>query len=325
MSPVVEAITSYVYRVVMPVPLPLRFVNCYLIDTGSSWTIIDTGIHTALGEATWLQAWDELGIQAQQIDAIYVTHYHPDHYGMAGWLQALSGARVWMTPIEKATVERTWEVDPLQVATRNVHFWTQHGMPETVCAALQALFTSTIDQVQPLAKITALDVTQPLQLGNRVWQPYVLPGHADGQLGLYQPDDQVFLVADHVLPRITPNISLWPESRQDPLTAYLASFAGLPDCVQHVLPGHGTPFTDLQTRCLEIIDHHDQRLLAIEQATEQAKSAWEIGTLIFPMHQLSTHQVRFAMAETLAHLIYLVDNKRVNQTEQAAHILFSRV
>ncbi len=44
----------------------------------------------------------------------------------------------------------------------------------------------------------------------------------------------------------------------------------------------------------------------MEQATGGGATAFSICTAVFPITALSPHQMRFAMAETLAHLEYLV-------------------
>ena len=88
-------IAEGIFQVQLPLPFPLRIVNCYVLPDGEGWTIIDAGINYPEGRAAWQVALDELGIAPKSIRQIILTHAHPDHYGMAGWLAEQSGAPVW--------------------------------------------------------------------------------------------------------------------------------------------------------------------------------------------------------------------------------------
>jgi len=99
-------ITDDIYQVRLPLPYALNHVNCYLLRGDDGWTIIDTGLNTSQGRAGWQAAFDTLGIGPDDIDQIILTHVHPDHYGMAGWLQEWCGATVWLSPREAELAEQ---------------------------------------------------------------------------------------------------------------------------------------------------------------------------------------------------------------------------
>ncbi len=322
-SVIVEEISPWVYRVPIPVPLPLRYINCYLIRGERGWAVVDTGMHDAHTEAAWEAVFAQLGLVPQQIETILITHYHPDHYGMAGWMQQRTGAPVLMAPIEAEIVRRTWESDQRETSGRNRSFFARHGMPAEVCDAIVAMMLDAATQILPRPTLTLIDINEPLQLGDIAWQVLSLPGHSDGQTCLYDSQSELLLIADHVLPKITPNISLWPEARPDPLSAYLASFSALVDLpVRLALPGHGRPFGGLAERCREIAAHHDERLEQMAQAAGSGQSAWEISAVVFPLSELSAHQIRFAVAETLAHLVFLEQAGRVVRDERRGQTIF---
>lgn len=319
---VIEEVAQGVYRVPIPVPIPLRYVNCYLLRGRDGWALIDTGMHDPAAEAAWHHTFETLKISFSEITTILVTHYHPDHYGMAGWLQERTGAPVLMGEIERAAVQRIWHGDHRELAI-NEQFFIRYGLPSAEVAALRALSLHTVTQVVPHPSLTTLDASQPLQLGDRTWEVQILPGHSDGQVCLYDRADQLMLIADHVLPTITPNISLWPESRPDPLEAYLETLPRLRAmAVRLALPGHKHPFTNWVQRIDEISEHHDQRLGLIEHAAQTSRTAWEICCTIFPVEALSPHQLRFAMAETLAHVVLLERQGRIERQERQGIVFF---
>ncbi len=316
-------IAPWLYRVKIPVPLPLKFVNCYLVRGASGWAVVDTGMRYEPAAATWEQALAELGLAWSRISTILVTHYHPDHYGAAGWMQALAGAPVLMGPASIAAVAKIWEVTPDAAAAATSGLFSRHGMPAAMLAQINDLIHLQLEQTLPHPELTALDPAVPLRLGDHAWQVIDAPGHADGQICLYEASAQILLAADQVLPKITPNVSVWPESAPNPLRAYLASLpqiAELPAVL--VLPGHREPFSNLRERCLEIIQHHAERLAFMQRLAGAGRSAYAISTEAFALAELTPHQVRFAMAETLAHLVYLESEGRMRSVEQNGTTLF---
>ena len=69
----------------LPLPYRLDHVNIYLIEDEDGWRVLDTG----LGTDACRQGWEALlagPLQGQRLTGMVVTHYHPDHVGLAGWL-----------------------------------------------------------------------------------------------------------------------------------------------------------------------------------------------------------------------------------------------
>src|SRR5262249_40248146 len=80
-------------------PFPLNHVNVYLIDDGSSWNIVDTGLANQAAQQTWERL---LGgsMAGRPIAKVIVTHHHPDHVGLASWLADKHEAEVVMSGTE---------------------------------------------------------------------------------------------------------------------------------------------------------------------------------------------------------------------------------
>jgi glyoxylase-like metal-dependent hydrolase (beta-lactamase superfamily II) len=304
-----------IIQVRVPLPFQLNIVNCYLVQGAGSWALIDTGINWPPARAAWRQALEQAGLRFQDISAIYVTHYHPDHLGLAGWWQERSGAPVYMTPREAQTAHAVWQ-HPDAADAASYALFRQHGVPDDVAAQALEGTRPTYGMVQPLPDIGVLDIEtgSTLRIADRAMRALVLPGHADAQLCLYDVVTHTFFAVDHVLAAITPNISVLPGTCPDPLGRYLASFATLEALdVATVLPGHGTSFTDLLKRLAELRVHHDQRLNVITAAIGDGATAYKVSTRVFAAQKLSPYQLQFALGETLAHLEYLVVQDRVER------------
>ena len=146
-------------------------------------------------------------------------------------------------------------------------------------------------------------------IGGRVFDILTGGGHAPDQAMLLCRAEGIFLAADQILARISPNIGVWPtDPLADPLGAYLRSLkalrAGIPDDVL-ALPAHNLPFYGLHSRIGALETHHDARCNDILQACKRPMTTAEVLPILFP-RLLDAHQIGFAFGEVLAHINYLV-------------------
>jgi glyoxylase-like metal-dependent hydrolase (beta-lactamase superfamily II) len=141
---------------------------------------------------------------------------------------------------------------------------------------------------------------------------------------LYRPEEKLFLAADQVIARISPNVSVHPmEPHLDALGIYLTSLRAIrtsvaPDVL--VLPGHGLPFHGLHDRVEELIDHHAQRCGEIAIACRQTPlSVAEIVPHLFT-RPLDAHQTGFAFGEVLAHVNHMLGRAELRLETDAAGV-----
>ena len=302
-----------IFQVQLPLPFPLRIVNCYVLRDGDGWTIIDTGINYPAGRAAWQVALAKLEIAPKMIRRIILTHAHPDHYGMAGWLAEQSGASVQLAPLEQAFARTAWHAGAANEQAI-VDFFQARGMPAELAERIRYSMAETRAMTAPWPATSTIEPGEALRIGGRSFQVIATPGHSDQHLVFYCAEDRLLLCGDAVLIKITPNISLWPHGRPDPLADFLQSLDRLAALhVDLALPGHGPLIHAFGQRLAELRAHHHERLELMEQATGDGATAFTICTTVFPTTALSPHQLRFAMAETLAHLEYLVGVGRLER------------
>lgn len=318
MRELISACTDRIWQARIPLPFPLRWVNAYLVKDDKGWTVIDPGLHTEDAVAVWQQVLATLEISLSDIRQIILTHHHPDHFGLAGWMQARSGAPVRMSAAGAEQTRKLWGLGQPASDLILEQFRT-HGMEESILTQMAQHMRDFVSMVSPFPeRIELIEEGDTLHFGGASWELIHTPGHAYGHLCLYDRSSQTIICGDHVLPQITPNVSLLPGIDDDPLQSFLASLHSLESLpVALALPGHREPFRTFHERVLTLQQHHAERLEHIRGLLREPLTAYELCRRLFG-ESLSVHQLRFAMAETLAHVAYLEQRGELRLEEQPA-------
>ncbi|MFZ5631487.1 MAG: MBL fold metallo-hydrolase [Bacillota bacterium] len=299
-----EIIPRDIFKVRLPLPFRLDHVNCYAVKGRDGWTIVDAGLNYDPARKAWLEFMDRYGFDAGEITGIYITHYHPDHYGAAGWLQQLSGAPVYMSSVDAALADKIWKQGRRNMELLS-RMYLENGVPAGLITKMLDNIMDMRSMVTPHPDITILSGEEEVRLGDRYFRVVSTPGHSDGHVCFYNKESGILLSGDHLLPDITSNISLWPQSHPNPLDNFLTSLAENRRLkISLALPAHGECFTNVDQRLAELEEHHRDRLNVIKRATSRGASAYQACMDVFGSG-LSLHEMRFALTETMAHLVYL--------------------
>lgn len=321
--PNIEQIAKNIYRIPIPVPFPMKYVYCYLFQEVDGWNLVDAGFHYPDAVDAWKQVFRQLRVNPKHIRSIYLTHFHPDHFGLTGWMQELTGAKAFISKEDYLMVERVWGQNSRQASLVGA-ICKQNGVPDSLATQIEENMRKLSKHVTPLPSLTILEEKE-VTLGGRSWKVILVPGHSDGLVNFYQPEHQLLLAADHVLDKITPNISLWPGCSPNPLKNYFSSLSKIDELdIQLALPAHGAVIHQLQKRISEIRRHHEKRLNQMFSFAKDGQTAYEIASKVFQHKELSPHQWRFAIAETLAHLEYLVSIGQLIKMERNGIIFYQQ-
>jgi glyoxylase-like metal-dependent hydrolase (beta-lactamase superfamily II) len=298
-----------VYWLRMPLPMSLDHINLYILDDGDGIALIDTGLATDETKTHWEQLFAG-PLAGRKVNRVIVTHYHPDHLGLAGWLCRKFNAPLWMSRGE-FLLARSLALDvadevPLEV----VQFYTRAGWSEKAIELLKAAgwgnFSKILSRLpQGYIRMKAGDV---LRIGAHDWTCVAGNGHSPEHICLHQPELGLLISGDQLLPRITSNISVYPtEPEANPLQDWfdsLAHLATLPAATL-VLPAHNEPFTGLQVRTQQLIDDHQDKLYRLQQHIKVApRTAVECFEILFK-RKLVGMEYNMGTGEALAHLHYL--------------------
>ncbi|MCB1426990.1 MAG: MBL fold metallo-hydrolase [Zhengella sp.] len=309
----------------IPLPYRLDHVNIYFLRDGAGWAVIDTGIQT--GEAK--KVWETLlsgPMRAETITRVIVTHHHPDHIGLAGWLCERFNAPL-LTSYSTYMGSQFISLARSENMTRyTFDFYRGHGMSEEHASLVAIQGNEYLRRVSALPdRFLRLVMADVLEIGGRSLRVVTGDGHAQEQVMLYSEADNLLFAADQVLERISPNVSVFAgEPNGDPLGHYLRSLRlmrnELPEDVL-VLAGHRRPFIGLHARCTELEDHHEERCDRIREAcAADPHSVADLVPVLFP-RELDAHQMSFAFTETLAHVNRLVRRGEIETVQQGERLV----
>lgn len=293
----------------IPLPFRLNHVNVYFIADGDGWAIVDTGIGTPETKAAW-EALLAGPLKGFHFTRLIVTHMHPDHIGLAGWLCEALGLPLWTSYSTYVGSTNFALASAALESTQYRAFYKRHGMSDETATIVSTQGHDYLRMVVTLPETYKRIVEgDRLPFGERTLDVLTGNGHAPEQIMLYSREEKLLLSADQVLSRITPNISVWAvEPDGDPLGLYLRSLRRLrtelaDDAI--VLPGHQLPFRGLAERCTQIIEHHEIRCDRILEACRTApRSVAELIPVLFSQ-SFNAHQTSFAFSEAHAHANYL--------------------
>lgn len=310
----------------LTLPFRLNHVNIYLLSDGDGWTMVDTGIGNDATIAAWTTLFDG-PLKGFKITRLIVTHAHPDHVGLAGWIVERFGCALHMSQVEylQAAYHQHRGSPERKLAQRM--FFRRHGMDEEITEALLGRGQDYLTRVSILpASYSRLSKGDDITIGSRHFKVITGGGHALDQVMLYCEADNIFLSADQVLSKISPNVSVWAvEPDANSLGEYLTSLAELeqllPDDVL-VLPGHGVPFYGVTTRIRQLADHHEERCQLIAEACRTSpKTSAELVPVVFHKHVLDAHQTGFAAGELIAHVNHMLAHRRLKSSFGADGVL----
>jgi glyoxylase-like metal-dependent hydrolase (beta-lactamase superfamily II) len=311
-------ISPGIYWLKLPIILEddpgLSHVNAYLARGRDGYLLVDSGWNTPETFEVISSGLRQIGAGVKDISQIVCTHVHPDHYGMAGRIKQISGATMVMHHMEKAFITPRY-VHMEELLLQTDQMLVANGVSHDEMVRLRDATVGLEQFVVPAMPDALLHDGDTVSTGMFTFQVVWTPGHSSGHICLYEPDRKVLISGDHILPRITPNISVHPESIENPLGRYLKSLKETSRLnADLVLPGHDEPFASLVPRIDNITRHHEERnQLILGLIDGEPRSAFQISREMVwgtraRWHDLPVFHQRMAIFETLAHLEMMAAN-----------------
>ena len=303
-----DQILPGIYRIEIPLPNnPLKATNSWLIRGEKRNLLVDTGFNTEVSREAMDHGLQELGIKMENTD-LFVTHLHSDHSGLVNHL-ATPETTVWMSEADGQVVAESRESFHWSMFNGFliVSGLVDSGVENDFTKHPGYRFASEVYERFNLVK-EGFEITA----GDYRFRCVATPGHTPGHMCLYDPDKKLLLSGDHILGKITPNITAW-NFNTDVLGQYLQSLDKIAQLeIDTVLPGHRYVITDCQGRIEELRNHHHARLdnvldiigsQTLNTTQVASRMRWDLSFKQWA--DFPWGQKLFAAGEAMSHLYHL--------------------
>ena len=303
----------------LPMPTIPNHVNCWLLDNGPGWTLVDCGLNTDDTFEIWDKLWRGL-LRARPLQNLTFTHAHLDHFGLAGYLVKEMKCAVRMPLAEWLSGWKMWHEREDGPDEQFAAFMKRNGASDDDAAGImEAQRRSKYLGLRPPREFIRIRDGDMVAMGQRDWRVITAGGHSPEHAMFYCESDKLLIAGDQILSHMAPSVivpSAQPEA--NPMQEYLEALTRLealaPDTL--VLPSHGLPFRGLHARLAQLREHHQARLDDVASVVTGKTTAFAIAQEVFP--RVLYANPRQAFGESLAHLNMLASIGRLTRDVDAA-------
>lgn len=286
--------------------------NAYLFADGPETVLVDTGDRLPETREQLAAKLDDHDVSFADIDRVFLTHWHGDHRGLAGYIQQESAAQVYAHHADAGLVagdETAWDQ---MVATQKASF-ERWGMPAEKRETLMSVLDSIAWREEP-PSVETFSGGDEFEINGTTLRAVHAPGHTAGQC-LFEMGEAV-LTGDALLPRYTPNVGGADVRVDRPLATYLQTLRSIKGAeYERAYPGHRDAIDDPTARAQTIIDHHEHRAYRVMGVLSEHGpcDAWTVSDQLFG--ELEGIHILHGPGEAFAHLSHLEDEGLVARAE----------
>ncbi len=310
----------------MPMPFVLNHINIWGIEDDDGWAVVDTGMRTDETVAAW-RALFAGATDQRPLTRVLVTHMHPDHVGMAGWLSRKFGCRLWMTRLEYLNCRVLVTDTGREAPEEGVAFYRRAGWSDAAIETYRMRFGNFGKHIHALPNsYRRIRDGEEIVIGGHAWRVVTGTGHSPEHACFYCPDLKLLISGDQVLPRISSNVSVHPtEPDADPMRDWLESLAKIrrevPDDVL-VLPAHNECFRGLHARLDYLAESQLRTLDVLREAVRQPRRAVDVFAALFgrAIDESDAGLLGLATGESIACLNHLMHRGELRRTFDAAGV-----
>jgi glyoxylase-like metal-dependent hydrolase (beta-lactamase superfamily II) len=268
----------FVHPICIATPFAVGDVFCYLI-VDEKVVLVDCGQYTDEAFEYLKRQFKEQGLKLSDLDEIWLTHGHPDHFGQVRRLVEQSGAQVYGHSKERANFSGNDDGDLFE------DFFNCHHIPSR-------MIDNMVEQLDWLQRFQQPVEPEWVEEGDKLSSGALTvtvkhtPGHAPGHL-VFVSDQGVLFGGDLLLSHISTNalINFDPDTgrRNQSLLQYRKSLQWIREQEEMVLPGHGKIIQEIPNVANHHLSEHEQRYKRIQQMLAEApKGLLEISMDMFP-------------------------------------------
>jgi len=294
----------------------LNHINLWALKDGDEWVVVDTSVGNKDSKAIWEGHFANL-MGGRPINRVIVTHLHPDHSGLAGWICRRFEAPLLMTRGEYFLC-RLMAADTGQAApAEGLRFYKKAGYTDSQLELYKTRFGGFGKAITPMPhSYDRIEDNDVIKIGGRSWHVIIGSGHSPEHACLWCPELSLVISGDQILPNISSNVSVWPtEPEANPLGQWINSCYKLRDTLPMdtlVCPSHGIPFRGAHARLSKLIDHHEKALKRLYDFCRTPKLSTEVYPVLFRRTINDGNRI-MAVGESIAHLNCLKERGMVSR------------
>ncbi len=311
----------------MRLPMQLNHINLWVLEDGDGWTVVDSGIRNEETANAWKQLFaGPMG--GRKVKRVIITHMHPDHIGLAGWLVRKFDVELWITRTEFLMCRNLVSDTGQEAPQEGVRFYRAAGFTDELIENYKARFGGFGHGVYKLPNAyRRIGEGSEIEIGGRTWRVVTGNGHSPEHACLWCPEENIVISGDQLLPRISSNVSVHPtEPEANPLKDWLDSCNKLKTVLPSevlVLPSHNEPFRGAHLRLQELIDDHEQNMEKLVTLCAEPKRAIDVFPALFRA-KITQGVYGMATGESVAHLNCLRTRGRMDRDVDADGVQWYR-
>ncbi len=308
-------------------PFRLNHINIYFIESKDGWIVIDCGINDENTKDHWNRLFKE-SINKNLINKIIVTHHHPDHIGFSNQLVIDTSADIYISQGEKENAEWLMNTNPKKLLNLIVKAYQSYDISKDDINLLKKRGSKYKDRVQKLPDFKIIKEGEKIKSKYGVWETRLDTGHSSSHLSLVDRDRKLYLSADFLLPRISPNVSAdLRDINLDRLGSYLKYLNEMSNLADdfRIFPGHDWPFKNGGKRAIELIKHHKKRLNQLLKAAKNEPLTVNSSIDVLFRRKFEEHELFFASGEARAHLNHLVSKNKLHKFKDVNDVDYYKI
>ena len=320
----VTKIAEGIYWLRMALPMKgLDHINLWFLKDHDSWVVIDTGLGSRDSKGHWEKVFEnEMG--GRGVNRVIVTHLHPDHSGLAGWMCRKFGVPLLMTRGEYFLCRLMAGDTGKPAPPASIEFYERAGFTDEQMELYKARFGTFGKAISQIPHgYQRIEDGDSIDIDGREWKVVVGSGHSPEHACLWCPELSICMTGDQLLPNISSNVSVWPtEPEANPLEDWISSCHKLKNVLPEdtlICPAHGIPFTGAHRRLDKLIYHHERALERLHELCTEPKLSTEVYSALF-RRQITDMNRLMAVGESIAHLNCLIGRglmtRRLNDAGQ---------
>lgn len=225
----------------------LGSVNCYILQQGDTYTLIDAGFKAPEYKAFFLETLEKYNIELEKICRIMLTHFHSDHTGLVKWLAQEFDIPVYASKlaIPRILHDTTYLQRKVEIYEK---LYKQYGVIDYADSRMLKLRQTYSEREQLQFDMNL----KPLESGNQVAGLNVLstPGHSPDSISFYDAETGWLFGGDVLFETGLASALLEYDENETIRAAYIDYFATLTELerfdISVVFPGHRHPFSNKQ-------------------------------------------------------------------------------